>query len=177
MATVAYTLELVPTKRDFEHGMTLAVAPLAIVPSLFWEVHPLARNGFLGDWLIHEVDPRYAHMRGGLGFSMIAEAYLNFAWEGAPLFMAFGGFVLGAFTWWSRAREADELRLAAEGLLISVLLLYARGEFVLVARPILWNCVLPILFLKYVVPRVVRSARCTPTRSGGTLAQAHPRSR
>ena len=101
MSTVAYTLELVPTKRPFDLGIGYLYSLLTLVPNFFWDVHPSVARMDAATWLTWEVSPSTALQGEGLGFSCIAEAYLNFGWIGTPIVLFLIGFGLGKLSTWS----------------------------------------------------------------------------
>ena len=144
MSTVAYTLDLVPAVRAFDYGLSYAYGLLGVVPNLGWDVHPAMAHSFLADWLIRTVDPGTAARGGGLGFSFIAEAYLNFGWSGAPLALAFIGWALSRFFRWAES-SADPARKAVLASFLSFFLLYARGESASFVRALAWYAFLPYL--------------------------------
>lgn len=144
MMTVAYTLELVPKVRDFDMGVGYFYALLTLIPNLFWKVHPAAAHGFPSNWLIWEVDPYTASLDGGLGFSFIAEAYLNFGWWGTPIALGLLGFLFGKLTLWA-IRSGEPARMALLASFISFFLFYARAQAVDVVRPLVWYSYIPYL--------------------------------
>ncbi len=153
MWTVAHTIERVPSHRPFEDGLGYGRAALAILPNLFWDVHPAVANGSYAQWLIRSVDPFVAEAGGGLGFSMIAEAYINGHKGGAVLVMFAAGFLLASFVAWARSR-GHVFHLCIEAIVISVLLALPRSESLAVVRQIVWCAVVP-----YLVVRFARSSR------------------
>jgi oligosaccharide repeat unit polymerase len=156
MATVAYTLELVPRLRPFDMGAGYGYALLTLIPNLFWDIHPTIAHGLAADWLVWTVEPAYAAIGGGLGYSFIAEAYLNFGWIGTPLIMGLIGFLFGKFVLWAQ-RSTEPAKLAMVASFLTFFLLYARGESGSIIRPLIWYSFLPYLL-------VLLAARSTQTR-------------
>jgi oligosaccharide repeat unit polymerase len=143
MGTVAYTLELVPSSRDYDLGVGYLYALTTVLPNVFGDLHPAVARGTASDWLIWTVDPYTAARGGGIGFSFIAEAYMNFGWLGAPVFLAGVGYGLAALAAWARGR--DLLRVAFVACFWCFLSHYARGEAITVVRPLVWYALLPAL--------------------------------
>lgn len=86
----------------FRCGSTYLYGLTTIIPNLgFWDVHPAEVNASLGDWLQSIMGINY-----GPGFSMIAEAYLNFKWAGI-LAVAIIGFILGRLFSLVHRQEAE----------------------------------------------------------------------
>lgn len=155
LLTVIYTTDIVPTIKPYEWGMSYAMALTTVFPNLFWDLHPAIQAGLPSYWLMKEIDPVAANAGFGFGYSMIAEAYLNFSWIGAPIAMAGLGYLLAGFVCWVFERP-DVLRLAMQAILMSFVLFVARAESHLVIRPMFWECLVPYLFILYLVHRRIR---------------------
>ena len=182
MQTVAYTIELVPSTRAYDMGDSYYYATLTAVPNFFWRVHPAVARGLASDWLIREVDPFTAGLGGGLGYSFIAEAYLNFGWWGVPLVLGLIGLLFGGFVLWA-GRSGDIARLATVASFLSFFLLFARGEAALVVRALVWYSILPylaVLYLRHAAAlkeRTVMSNLDEPYAAGGWPPAARPEER
>lgn len=157
MDTIAYTIRLVPESRDFDYGVSYLYALSNIVPNLGWSVHPSVAHGTLSDWLVKTVEPGTAAAGGGLGYSFLAEAYLNFGWFGAPLWMGiFGYFIARVFL---MADSGDPAKQALVASFLSFFLILPRGESAFVVRAFAWYAMIP--FLLAVVLTNVRGKRIT----------------
>lgn len=143
MFTVAHTIQLIPTIRNFDLGISYLYAPLTFFPNFFWDVHP-SMNHTYSKWLVWTVDPRVAERGGGYGYSAIAEAYANFGWF-APLLM---GLVAVLLVMLYTKSLKDSARIAFVASFLAFFFIYARGESIFVARTLLWYAFLPYcLFL------------------------------
>jgi oligosaccharide repeat unit polymerase len=149
MATVAYTLELVPERRPFDSGVSYGYAALAVVPNAFWSIHPMVAHGLAADWLIWEVDQSNAARQAGLGYSFIAEAYLNFGWLGTPFVMLLIGYGTVALTRWA-TEPTDPAKFAAVAAFMTFFLRFPRGESGSVIRPLIWYALAPYLAVRLV---------------------------
>jgi oligosaccharide repeat unit polymerase len=149
LITIAHTLQLVPSTRPFDLGLGYLYAFTPVIPSFFWDVHPVVTHGRPSDWLIWSVAPSTARVGGGLGFSFIAEAYFNFGIIGIPIVSAAVGYLYCRFLLW-----ADHLnnpgRMAAIASFTSFVLLYARGEASFIIRPLVWYALAPYLACRMV---------------------------
>ena len=156
MKTVAYTIILVPHYRDFDLGTTYLYSFLSVVPNLFWKVNP-SSYAAVDKWLMQTVSPVMAN-KGSFSwaYSLIAEAYLNFGWFGAPLALGIMGFILAKLVLWAD-KPIDPAKIALVGALMAILPIYARGEFLEIARPIVWGALIP-----YLGVRVLRSLWLKP---------------
>jgi oligosaccharide repeat unit polymerase len=151
MKTVAHTIELVPATRAFDEGATYFYASTSLLPNLFWDIHPAVVYGRPSDWLIWEVDPYIASRGGGLGFSFIAEAYLNFGWIGTPLFMLVCGFLFGKIVLLG-ITSRDSAHIALVATFFAFASFWVRQEFMVVMRPLVWYALVPylgVLYLRY----------------------------
>jgi len=136
MMTIAYTLELVPQERDYDNGGTYAYGLLTVIPSLFWDKHPVAVHGVPSYWLIEAVDPYVAAHGGGIGYSFIAEGFLNFGPLGPPLVSLLMGYLLIRFCLW--AERGTAARLAVVASFLPHLLFSVRGDFSDLPRALVW---------------------------------------
>jgi len=144
LSTVAHTMELVPAVREFDLGKSYLYSSLAALPNLFWSVHPTVSHGLLGTWLVWTVDPGRAAVNGGMGFSFLAEAFLNFGWYAAPVALLFIGLALGVLAGWVK-NSRDPASLAATACILASALIFARGESASVVRGVVWYSLLPYL--------------------------------
>ncbi len=142
MNTVAHTLELVPSSHDFEWGAGYGYAWLTLFPNLFWDVHPSIARKIPSSWLIWEVDPYTAEQGGGLGYSFLAEAYLNFGWLGlVPVMIVFGYLGGKAVRWGDQHGHAERAALLAAAF--SFLVFFVRAELAVVLRGVIWYAAVP----------------------------------
>jgi len=142
LRTVAETVELVPGTRPFEYGMGYVNALLTVFPNILWDVHPAVAQGTPTDWLVRTVDPYIAAAGGSLGYSVVAEAYLNFGFPGIPIVMCVIGFLYSVFVRWG-LRGMSPARVAAVGSFLSFVLVYARSDATSIVRPLFWYTLLP----------------------------------
>ncbi|MGA3020051.1 MAG: O-antigen polysaccharide polymerase Wzy [Bryobacteraceae bacterium] len=147
MNTVAYTLELVPTARPFDGGVSYLYALLTGFPNVAWSVHPTTAHGTLSAWLVYTVMPYAASQGGGLGYSFIAEAYENFGWIGVPLVLLVIGWFAGRLSEAVRGRS-DPAILALAATVLLTAILYARSETADLVRNVCWYAILPFLLVR-----------------------------
>jgi len=147
MSTVAYTLELLPSARPFDEGVSYLYALLAGVPNVAWAVHPTTAHGTLSTWLVSTVMPYAAAQGNGLGYSFIAEAYENFGWIGVPLTLIVTGWVAGRLSDAVRGRS-DPAILALTATLLLSAILYARSETADFVRNGCWYSIMPYILVR-----------------------------
>lgn len=86
MYPLASTLNIVPDLYPYRYGASYLYALSSIIPNFgFWELHPAMVNANLGDWL-----QRKNNLSFGPGYSIVAEAYLNFGYFGGIFLFLFG---------------------------------------------------------------------------------------
>lgn len=164
LLTVIYTTDLVPTVKPYEWGMSYVMAFTTVFPNLFWDIHPAIQAGLPSYWLMKEIDPIAANAGFSFGYSMIAEAYLNFSWIGAPIAMAGLGYLIAGFVCWVFERP-DALRLAMQAILMSFILFVPRAESQLVIRELFWVGLMLYLSVLHLVHRRIRVSRVPTTRT------------
>lgn len=146
MSTVVHSLQLVPAQRPHDNGMGYVRSLYTIVPSLSGERNAGVAEGTYSGWLIWTVDPATAAAGGGLGFSAIAESYVNFGWVGGPLMF----LVLSLLGHALLARFGDyrhALHVVVSGVFLNAMLFWPRAETVAVVRPIVWFALVPAALL------------------------------
>ena len=142
LITVAEIVRLVPAERDFEYGADYYYAALTVVPNLFWDVHPSVKRGTPAEWLVWRVRPEMAAQGGGLGFSFVAEAYLNLGVWGVCLFPLLFGWGYGRLVAWA-SWSSNPLPIAMVGSFLSFFLVFPRADAQSVVRPLVWYALLP----------------------------------
>lgn len=163
MVTIAHTLTLVPSVRGYDFGAQYFFAAFTLVPNLFWTIHPAIAHGLASDWLVWLVDPNFAAQGGGFGYSFIAEAYLNWGWVGAPLFLGVVGYCFAKLIFWG-GRTGAPAKLAVVASFLSFVIFWARGESIDVVRPLIWYSLGPYLLVRLVA--AIDRRRVTPLTIG-----------
>jgi oligosaccharide repeat unit polymerase len=149
LATVAHTIELVPAKRPYDMGIGYLYEILTVFPNIFGDLHPTVARGIPSQWLTWEVNPYIAARGGGLGYSFIAEAYLNFGWIGAPLVVFFFGLGFASLQLWAD-RSGGPLEAAMVACCISFVPFFARAEASFIVRPLVWYTLIPYLLARLI---------------------------
>jgi oligosaccharide repeat unit polymerase len=144
LITVAHTINLFPSVRPFDYGISYAYSASTLIPNLGWEVHPAVAHGLLADWLIRTVSLEQANKGGGLGYSFIAEAFANFGWFGTGPLVAIVGYCLARLSRWSMD-TSDPVRNAFTGTFLALFLNFSRGESTATLRNLGWYSFLPFL--------------------------------
>ena len=133
MYCLVKTMELVPSKYDYRYGRSYAYAFTTLIPNIgFWDIHPAKKVSNLGDWLTEELSLGY-----GTGFSMCAEAYINFGYLAFLVFFVWGYFISSVFSKIEPAlKSQDYAKLAFMLILFWFFLKLPRNNFINVIRPI-----------------------------------------
>jgi len=142
MNTIAYSLELIPDTRPYSYGSGYLKALRLVVPSSIWPSDS-AYDSY-ADWLVWQVQPHFARIGGGLGYSFIAEGYANFGCLGAFLLPGLVGFLAAALHLFAEdsGRPAS---MAFVGSTLAVMFFLVRSESGSIVRPILYYAVVPYL--------------------------------
>jgi oligosaccharide repeat unit polymerase len=169
MQTVAYTIDLIPAVRPFDMGVSYLYALTTVIPNVFGQgVHPAIAHGIAADWLVWQVNPEIAAEGGGLGYSFIAEAFLNFGWLGAPVMLALIGFGLATVFLWAD-RSGNRLNIALAAIFVAFLSHFARGESATIVRPFVWYGLGPYVLIGMLSGLLTcwQTAPEHPSRNGG----------
>ena len=124
-------------------------------------------------WVTRLAAPwKYRHF-GGLGFSAVAEPYMNFGTAGV---VAYFLLLSVALVWADRFDSGAPTRLALWATVLGPLLMTTRGSFDSFFRPVIWGWLI-VLGLRVVSDSVVdrrrlRSGRARPTRERQANAPA-----
>ena len=99
-------MNLVPSSYPFRYGMSYLVSLISWVPSFFFSgIHPVTKWGELSSWLQTALGMSY-----GPGYTMVAEAYLNYGEFGYIAMFVEGMIVASVIARVSRKHtEADLL--------------------------------------------------------------------
>jgi oligosaccharide repeat unit polymerase len=133
------TIDLVGPN-DFRWGKTYWLGIEGIVPNLAlrWEASTTdsVENLPPNHWITAMVDPWTYRNYGGMGFSAVAEPYMNFGVAGVILYFLF----LAVFLMWlERLSISNSYALAAWALILGPLLWTTRNDFSNFFRPSVWG--------------------------------------
>ncbi|MCB9753279.1 MAG: O-antigen polysaccharide polymerase Wzy [Myxococcales bacterium] len=160
--TVVRAMDIVPSRYDYFYGSTYVHAVARVVPNLRFSQR---RWGFVSSiWITRETAPDRFARQGGIGFSVVAEAFINFGVLGAPALLLVIGLIHGWCERWLAGRVVDVVG-ACVFLIIEVgLLTHVRNSTVLYLRNSLWMIT---LLLAALVPFFVwfRARRGAPRSS------------
>lgn len=86
MFCTIWTKEIVDHTQDYRLGSSYLFAITSIIPNVgFWDIHPAQKYADLNAWLTKE-----KRLGFGTGFSMVAEAYVNFGRFGCLMMLLLG---------------------------------------------------------------------------------------
>jgi oligosaccharide repeat unit polymerase len=125
---------------DYRYGRTYLQGLKAIVPNLAirW-VAPAAGSADdlpPSSWITATVEPWTYKNYGGMGFSAVAEPYMNFGLLGVIAYFFFTGFVLVRL---EQASVRSSVALASWALVLGPLLWTTRNDFSIFFRPAVWG--------------------------------------
>lgn len=147
LQTVIYTQKYVPSQYPYRYGYTYLMNLTEAIPNFFWSRHPAEVYGSLGKWITKIVDYDFYKFGGSIGYSCVAEAYINFGNIGIVVF----AFVLGAVLQSVENKvevSGNAVYFASWTIVANYLLMYPRGELSNIVRGFFWYMLLPLLFTK-----------------------------
>lgn len=135
------TMELVPDKYDFKHGLSYLYAASSVIPNLgFWDLHPAMKYGNMNDWLQKAMDLSY-----GPGYSIVAEAYINFGNWGF-LMMLLLGYCFGLIFNIDIRDKRNPLLLVLSFVFCFLIIKTVRNSFLATVRSIFYY-IIPIYLI------------------------------
>jgi oligosaccharide repeat unit polymerase len=167
LRTVGHVIRLVPESRNYDLGLSYFWSLTGVVPNFTGGLHPGAQHS-LANWLSYTVDPYMAQLGGGMGFSFLAEAYLNFGWFGIVMMPALIGYAVSTLDQRAESR-LDPLVFAGLATLLVFLPKYARADSAEVARYAIWYCLVPFWCCK-----LVQRQRRNRRGSAATARRSYP---
>ncbi|MBI1354135.1 MAG: O-antigen polysaccharide polymerase Wzy [Acidobacteria bacterium] len=142
---LVHTLVLLETE-DLRWGYTYWQAAQMLVPNLALEWQG---GGYMpiedlppSRWVTRIVEPWIYQRNGGLGFSAVAEPYMNFGTPGVIVYFVALGFFLVRF---GVAAGESPAELAIWAMLLGPLIWTARNSFTVFLRPAVWGVGLVLL--------------------------------
>lgn len=162
LQVVAYTRELVPSEYPYRYGYTYLINLTTILPNLFWDRHPAEVYGSLGRWLTKIVDYEFYEFGGGLGYSCVAEAYINFGYLGLIFIALLFGYCLMTIENKIDAKQKPIL-FASMAIVAIYLVSYARGEFDDIVRAFFWYMLIPRILYNVTKKKYKHEVRCSNT--------------
>ena len=120
-------------------------------------------------WVTRIVEPWIYQRSGGLGFSAVAEPYMNFGAPGVALYFLALGFGLVRF---GTAAQESPTRLAIWAMALGPLIWTARNSFTVFVRPAVWGVGLVLLSRWLSRLAAARANRSHGPAAGPTAARA-----
>jgi oligosaccharide repeat unit polymerase len=130
------TMDLVPSYEPFRYGSSYLGAFTAIVPF----IGIAEKTSELGRWLMNVLEMSY-----GPGFSIPAEAYMNFGWFPLPI-MAIFGFFIATVLGKSFEKKEDYISILFGSLFFIMNITIPRREVLGIIRDVFYF-ILPIIFM------------------------------
>jgi oligosaccharide repeat unit polymerase len=143
------TMEIVPQNFSYRFGTSYLYSFTTIIPNLgFWDVHPAMKYSDLSTWLTKIINFPY-----GTGYSIVAEAYINFSWFGPVIMFVIGAVISRYFTKvdkysWKNNPEKFVLMI----ILFSMTVMTVRNNFISTVRAIFYYS-LPTYFMIYLIKK------------------------
>ena len=135
------TMTLVPDRYDYKYGSSYFYSLTSVIPNLgFWDLHPAMKYGNMNDWLQDAMDLNY-----GPGFSIVAEAYINFGSLGF-LMMLVLGYCFGLIFNINIRDKYNPLLLVLSFVFCFLIIKTVRNSFLATVRSVFYY-ILPIYLI------------------------------
>jgi oligosaccharide repeat unit polymerase len=125
---------------NYRHGKTYLVGLEGILPNLALRWEPVSKESIddlpPSQWITAVIDPWSYRNYGGMGFSAIAEPYMNFGTPGVIIFFLLLAFLLVEL---ERVSIRSSRALASWALVLGSLLWTTRNDFSNFFRPAVWG--------------------------------------
>ncbi len=134
--TVVRSMEVVPHRDDYFYGMTYLHALARALPNVTFSRRSW---GFVSSAWVQEQTRESGFRRvGGLGFSIVAEAFINFGVLGAPVVLLAMGAAHGRMERWLAGRQVVPWLVMLYMVLEIGLVVHVRNSVVLYIRAAIW---------------------------------------
>ncbi|MCW5889151.1 MAG: O-antigen polysaccharide polymerase Wzy [bacterium] len=174
--TVVRSMALVPTRENYFAGKTYLWALARALPNVSLQPRDW---GFVSSvWIVEKTAPDVAARFGGFGYSVVAEAYINFGGVGAGAFLCVIGLLTGTL---ERRLAGPRVSIWAIVLVLlfeMALLMHVRNTAVIFVRGFIWTAAI-VLMLRATssvlfVSRPRRPLKHSVMGSGREIAAGNP---
>ena len=149
MSSLVWTMDL--TGNTFRKGTSYLFAFTAIIPNLgFWKEHPAAVYSNLGEWMQKELG-----RTTGLGYTFVAETYINFWWYGLIVMFLFGCIASKLLSGINKENAKYNIKITFVIImfLTSVLKSFVRSSFSAIMRPMIFTVLVLTIGITLMQPR------------------------
>lgn len=134
------TMEIVPQIEGYRYGSSYLYSFSSVIPNLgFWDLHPAMKYGNLNDWL-----QRVLNLNYGPGYSIVAEAYINFGEMGFIMMMLLG-YVFARIFKVTYTHKRNPLLFVLSFIFCFLVIKTVRNSFLATIRSIFYF-IIPIYF-------------------------------
>lgn len=149
MSSLVWTMAL--TGNTFRKGTSYLFAFTAIIPNLgFWKEHPAAVYSNLGEWMQKELG-----RTTGLGYTFVAETYINFWWYGLIVMFLFGCIASKLLSGINKDNAKYNIKITFVIIMFftSVLKSFVRSSFSAIMRPMIFTVLVLTVGITLMQPR------------------------
>ncbi len=142
ISPLLYTMELVPGYYPLRFGFTYLISLTSIIPNLgFWAIHPAEQYASLTNWVTHAAN----HTWSGVGYSSVAESFINFSWFGCIVFVVWGALIAWlVFRGKESGKKSPLLVFIILACFLCLFTSFVRGDFHDMVRAFSWR-ILPVI--------------------------------
>lgn len=149
MSSLVWTMHL--TGNTFRKGTSYLFAFTAIIPNLgFWKEHPAALYSNLGEWMQKELG-----RTTGLGYTFVAETYINFWWYGLIVMFLFGCIASRLLSGINKENAKYNIKITFVIIMFftCVLKSFVRSSFSAIMRPMIFTVLVLTIGITLMQPR------------------------
>jgi oligosaccharide repeat unit polymerase len=138
---------------NLEGGLTNYIYGRSYLTALYNLIVPFTNSEPLSIWYVRTYFYDIYIRGGGMAFSSIGEAILNFGYFGVPIYFMLLGFLC---RWMKQYKHKDIKYLAIYAFIFTVLYKFFRSEFYSLTKTSWWFFILPLLFIFFAAKYVQR---------------------
>lgn len=145
MYPVVKTIEIKESPNEhFLYGSTILWGATSIFPNLFWDVHPAKANANMSEWITKKLNFTY-----GIGYSLVAESYVNFGVFGFVFMYFLSMLFMRLFKYSSVSNRTDVIPVVCSLIFLWFIIRIVRNNFLDTFRYLAFYVLPFYVILKY----------------------------
>lgn len=142
---IVKTIEIKKSPNEhFLYGTTILWGMTSIFPNLFWDIHPAKKNANMSSWITNKLNFNF-----GIGYSLVAEAYINFGIFGFIFMYYLSMLFMKLFKYSSANNKTDTILLVCSLIFLWFVIRIVRNNFLDTFRYLIFYVLPFYLILKY----------------------------
>ena len=131
-------------EEHFLYGSTILWGMTSIFPNFFWDIHPAKKNANMSEWITKKLNFNY-----GIGYSLVAEAYVNFGIFGFVFMYYLSILFVQLFKNSNGNNKSDTILLVCSLIFLWFIIRVVRNNFLDTFRYLTFYVLPFYLILKY----------------------------